>query len=175
MGSTGIAALAVAAVLVFWIVGAHNRLVGLRNQIVDLFGTVDEQYRQRHLLLRQQAQALAGLPGVGAGELDALHAALSQAEAACAHARAHPGAAGAIASLRLAEEVLAATRARLPRRALTDPALADTGAGLVAAEVSLDFTRSRFNDAVVAYNAAVRQFPTWLVAALFGFRAAAVL
>jgi LemA protein len=170
-----IALLLVAAVLVFWTVGAYNRLVGLRNQIVALFAPLDEQFRQRHQLLREQAQALAALPGQSAADLDAVHAALSQAEGACAHARMHPGANGAIASLRLAEDVLAVARARLSAQALADPGLIETNARLATAEASLEFTRRRFNEAVAEYNAALGQFPTWLIASLFGFGNAATL
>jgi hypothetical protein len=34
---------AIAAVVVFWIVGAYNRLVRLRSDLVARFGTVDER------------------------------------------------------------------------------------------------------------------------------------
>ena len=34
---------AIVAVLVFWIVGAYNRLVRLRNDLVARFGAVDER------------------------------------------------------------------------------------------------------------------------------------
>ena len=45
---------------------------------------------------------------------------------------------------------------------------------LAASDTALAFARSEFNAAVAAYNEAVRQFPTLLVARLFGFRTAAV-
>ena len=174
--STGtIVSMAIVAVLLFWVVGAHNRLVAMRSQIVALFAPLDAQLRQRHLLLREQAQSLAGsVPGVR-GDLDALHAALSQAEAACNHARSRPGAVGAVAALRLAEDVLLGTRARLVAQWHGHPALADSGARLAANEAALEFARRRFNEAVAEYNDAVRQFPTWLVAALFGFGVSATL
>lgn len=165
-------ALGIAALLTFWMVGAHNRLVALRNTIVELFGPVDEQFRARQLLLREQGEAIAALSPASAALLDALNAALSQADAACAHARSHPGAAGATASLRLADEILDAARARLPADTLGSGSLAEIQARLLATQASLDFTRRRFNEAVGEYNAAVRQFPTRIVAAMFGFRPA---
>lgn len=172
MSTGGIVVFAVAAILIFWVVGAHNRLVALRNGIVALFAPVDEQFRARQLLLRQQIDAVAPHAGEAADVLDALSAALSQADAACAHACTHPGAAGATASLRLADEILDAARARLPPDWLADEALAEINARLVQTQASLDFTRRQFNEAVTSYNHAVRQFPTWIVAALFGFRPA---
>lgn len=165
----------IAAVLAFWMVGAHNRLVALRNTIVALIGPVDEQFRARQALLREQAEAVAARSPESAPVLEALQAALSQADAACANARSHPGAAGATASLRLADEILDAARARLPAALLRSGPLAEIQARLDATQASLDFTRRRFNEAVGEYNAAVRQFPTQIVAALFGFRPAGLI
>ena len=42
------AGIAVVAVLGFWILGAHNRLVRLRQAVRSAFGRIDEQLRQRH-------------------------------------------------------------------------------------------------------------------------------
>ena len=39
-----------AAVLLFWTVGAYNRLVRLRGAIVRQFAPVDAQFRARHAL-----------------------------------------------------------------------------------------------------------------------------
>jgi LemA protein len=110
-----------AAVLVFWTVGAYNRLVGLRNELLRCFAPVDEQFRARH-------------------------------------------------ALRLAEDILARARERLTAGA--DEALA---ADLAEADTTLAFARRQFNEAAHAYNRAVSQFPTWVLAGLFGFRKAGTL
>lgn len=175
MSGAAIGVLGLVAVLTFWIVGAHNRLVRLRNGIVALFAPVDEQFRARQVLLREQGERLLEVSPSVAPVLDALNAALSQADAACAHARTRPGAAGATTSLRLADEILGAARDRIPSEALQDAALVDVNQRLAVTQASLDFTRRRFNEAVSEYNDAVRQFPTWIVAMLFGFRAAGIV
>lgn len=179
MSGPWIAAIVAAAITAFWLIGAYNRLVGLRNGIVALFAPVDEQFRARQLLLREQVDRLTELAPQAAPLLDALNAAMSQADAACAHARMHPGAAGATRSFRLADEILEAARARLPAEVtaevVADAPLAELGQRLAASQASLDFTRRRFNEAVLEYNAAVRQFPTWIAAALFGFRPAGIV
>lgn len=213
-----------AAVLLFWVVGAHNRLVRLRGAIAAAFAPVDAEFASRQALLRQLADR-AGT--VDASALpDALRAACAQAEAAHARVRSHPGSAAAMTSFRLAEEILADTRARLlaeagsgaanrtatgldagpgadtPKDTSTDrpadaaSALGDgTEAGaaesetnadaeaaraalqlqLAASDATLAFARRQFNAAVHDYNLAVRQFPTWLVANLFHFRAAGAM
>jgi LemA protein len=160
-----------AAVLLFWSVGAFNRLVALRGAIVRGFAPVDEQFRLRHALLLRQAEALAHTDPTQA---QALLAACAQALAACDHARAHPGAAGAITSLRLAEEVLAETRQRIPSPPSGAEAAALT-AEVAASDTTLAFACRQFNERVSRYNSAVRQFPTWLLAGLFRFRPAGTL
>ena len=59
MSTTAIVCWVVAAALLFWIVGAYNRLVRLRAAIVRQFAPVDEQFRQRQALLQQQLEALS--------------------------------------------------------------------------------------------------------------------
>lgn len=175
---------ALAAVLVFWGVGAYNRLMRLRNAILSGFLPVDQHLTLRHTLLQRQTEALLLLWPEQAETLSALQAACAQAQAASAHARAHPGAAGAISSLRLAESILLETRGRLPPVDGPDAKLADLsdktamnelGAQLAVVEAALQFARGGFNDAVMEYNLAVQQFPTRLLAGWFGFRLAGAL
>lgn len=179
MGTSQIVTWALAAVLIFWAVGAYNRLVGLRNTLVRSFAPVDTQFRHRHALLLRLADALASRLTEAPQPVEALRAACAQAEAACQRARARPGAPGLTTSLRLAEDILGDARARLPAEALadlvTDAALAELSAELTAGDNTLAFARRQFNDSVDAYNQAVRQFPTWLIAGLFRFRRAGTL
>jgi LemA protein len=164
-----------AAVLLFWTVGAYNRLVRLRNTIARRFGPVDDQFRQRQTLLLQLCDALVPLLGDEPQHGDALRAACQQAEGAHVRARAHPGVAAVANSLRMAEEILADTRSRLPAVLMTDPALGELGSALAASDATLAFARRQFNDAAAEYNHAVRQFPTWLIASLFRFSPAGTL
>jgi LemA protein len=178
LSSLQITLVALAAVLVFWTVGAYNRLMRLRNHILRSFVPVDHQLTLRHTLLQRRAEALARALPEHAETLSTLQAACAQAQAALAHARAHPGAAGALNSLRLAEDILHATRGRVPLADAADADPADPaglGAQLAAAEAALQFARGRFNEAVMEYNKAVQQFPTRLLAGLFGFRTAGAL
>ena len=165
----------IAAALLFWVVGAYNRLVGLRSAIVRQFAPVDEQFRLRHALLHEHLESLPALPGAAGPVLDALNAACQQAETACAYAKLRPGSPGAIASLRLAEEILSEARARLAAQLPTGADSQPLNARLTATDTTLAFARRQFNDAVLEYNHAVQQFPTGLIVSLFGFRAAGTL
>ncbi|KNZ31406.1 MAG: hypothetical protein AD742_17760 [Methylibium sp. NZG] len=200
MTGSQIAAVAVAAVLLFWAVGAYNRLMQLRNAILRRFVPLAEQLDVRHALLTRQLDALTPRLPEHADAVSAVRSACSQAQAAAALARAHPGATGALNSLRLAEDILLDARTRLPtepaavveaveaveaaeaaeatheaHQALVEPPSPDFGTQIAAAELALQFARTRFNDSVTEYNRAVQQFPTWVLARLFGFKAASTL
>ena len=164
-----------AAVLLFWAVGAYNRLVRLRGTIVRQFAPVDAQFRARHALLLQLTDALAPALANAAPRIVALRAACLQVDAACAHAKLRPGATGAVTSLRLADEILGEARARLPVQSAPGSELAALTAQLQASDATLAFARRHFDDAVLDYNRAVTQFPTLLLVGLFGFRSAATL
>ena len=180
MSSTQIAAWAVAAVLLFWAVGAYNRLVSLRNDISRAFVPVDAQIRQRHQLLERWVEALRPALQHDAAVLDAVVAACGQLQAACDVVRSRPSAARPMASLRLAEDTLAEARNRTKAR-LPGPLEPPTGevqgltAELATADSTLLFARRQFNEATQGYNDALDQFPTWVIAGMFGFRGAGTL
>ena len=171
----------VAAVLLFWTVGAYNRLVRLRAAIKLSFVNVEARARQRDALLAQWLNAAAVSLGASAHAVDALRGACVQVIAAVDHARTVPIDAQAIASLRLAEEVLIGARGRLStelalqvRSAAGEDAVLQTDE-LAEADATLSFARRQFDETAQAYNDAASQFPTWVIAGLFGFRAAGVL
>jgi LemA protein len=181
LGGQEIAALSAVAVLGFWLLGAHNRLVRLRKAIAAAFAQVDAQLRQRHELLAELvAAASAGFTDAPEA-LAAIEAARQQARSAADHAAQRPSSAGRLASLGLAEQVLRTAVSRFlalikARPALRgDPRLREAMAGLSATEHRLAPAREGFNAAVATYNASVRQFPTRLMAGLFGFRRAGML
>ena len=175
MQTSHIVAAAVAVLLVLWAVGAYNRLVRLRAAIVRQFAPVDAQFQLRHTQLLQLLDALAPALANAAPRIEALRAACVQVEAACAHARVRPGAAGAITSLRLADAILGEARSRLPVPSTPGSELAALNAQLQATDATLAFARKQFDAAVIDYNHAVHQFPTLLLVGLFGFRGAATL
>src|SRR5436189_4264109 len=59
MSSTQIGAAVAGVVVVCWIVGAYNRLVSLRNVLVERFAAVDALCRSRHALIERQVALLA--------------------------------------------------------------------------------------------------------------------
>jgi LemA protein len=174
--TTGQIVAAVAGVLlVCWMIGAYNRMVSLRNVLSERFAAVDALCKARHALIERQVELLATSLAGARPRLDALHAASLQADAARAHAQARPALESAVTSLRVAEQILADARARLPVQTAAGDELSAINAELANGDTRLEFARREFNEAVDRYNAAVRQFPTLLLARLYGFRAGATL
>ena len=175
MTATQIGVAVAGVLLVCWIVGAYNRLVSLRNTLVERFAAVDALCRSRYALIERQIGLLATALAGARPRLDALHAAARQADAARAGAQARPTLASAVTSLRVAEEILADARSRLPVQTMAGDELPEINAGLARDDAALAFARREFNAAVGDYNAALQQFPTVLVAWLFGFRTSGML
>lgn len=195
MTPTRIALIAGAALLLFWLVGAYNRLVRLRGAVLGAWPPIDAQLRHRQALALELAELLGAvdpLEGlsdeIGRATLQTVAAAARQAKAAVDHAQLRVGSAGAIQSIGLAEQVLEGALRPLRVLIAARPALIDDPddpargervqallLGLQDADAQLAFMRRVFNDAVQAFNGAVHELPTRLVASLFGFRAAAPL
>lgn len=173
--------IAAAALAVFWILGAYNRLVALRNAIIAAWVQVDEPLQRRAQAIMTLVAGLRdALPGEH-GAFDSVLAAQAASQGAADAMRAAPARASRAAALAKAEAALAAALARL--LALLEQHPAAAGAGDTAPQIGalhdatqrLVFARQLFNDAVLAYNDAARQFPTRLLSRLFGFGAAGTL
>lgn len=167
--------LALAAVLVFWMVGAYNRLVAMRTAIGDAFRQVDE-------LVQRRAAAAIALVNIARDEmpseqtaLDAWLAAQTTSRQAADDLRARPVMATLSTALMNSEAPLSGAGARVMALLEQHPqVLADTTAAahmatLRETEARLVFARQLFNEAAQAYNDAVRVFPTRLLARLYGF------
>lgn len=189
------------AVLVFWVIGAYNRLVRLRGAVAAQWTAVDAALRRRHTLAQDGASlATSGLP-VGAGSewpaeesalLATLAAAARQAGTAAQAVAQRPLDAGPMQSLGLAEQVLDRALGGLRQRveAQARPEAPPPGSAsdtawrvllqalhqsLQQAGQQIAFQRGPHDAAVSAYNLARAEWPTRLVADLFNFRPAARL
>lgn len=175
MTAQSLALAAAAAVLVFWMLGAYNRLVSLRNAIGAAWQQVAAALAQRGSAIGPLASALrAPLPGESA-TLEALLLAQAQVDTAAEAMASRPVLAALAAALVKAEATMASSASRVLALIDGHPALRDDPQvstherALRDAMPTLDFARQRFNEAVGVYNAAARQFPTRLLVRLFGF------
>ena len=169
------------AVLVFWAVGAYNRLTRLKNNIANAFGQIDVQLKRRYDLVPHLVEAIQKYGQHEQATLEAVTTARNQARAASDVVRSRPANALAVATLASAERVLGGSLGRLFAVAQADPELMadqtirELSEVLTSTENKLAFARQIFNDAVLVYNNAQGQFPAVLVARLFSFAPSAML
>ena len=167
--------LALLAVLVFWAVGAYNRLVRLKNTIANAFGQIDVQLKRRYDLIPKLVDAASKHLQHEQATLEAVITARNQARSASDAVCNRPGKAQAVIALAVAEQAFDGGLGHLFALVETYPDLKadqtfrDLSEELTGTDNKLDFARQAYNDAVVDYNKAQGQFPALLLASIFGF------
>ena len=174
-------AIALAALLVFWAVGAYNRLVRLKNTIANAFGQIDVQLKRRYDLIPNLVEAARKYLSHEAATLEAVTLARNQARGASDAVRSRPTNAAAVSTLASAEEALTVSLGRLFVVAevypdlKADDTIRELSEELTSTENKMTFARQAYNDAVLDYNNAQGEFPAVLLARLFGFGPSAML
>lgn len=171
----------IAAVLLFWAVGAYNRLMRLRAEANTAFAAVENELTRQVELVRThlpppEPTQPAPLESEPTSFWSSLHAAAAQLSASLAAARGKPLVPDNIAALSAAQDVLAMAWERAERddaHDLAGPRLPDTvllrrQQMLLQAHAATE----AFNQAVTRYNESIAQFPAVLLAWLFGFKPA---
>lgn len=181
MSVNTLVAIAFAALLVFWAVGAYNRLVRLKNTIANAFGQVDVQLKRRYDLIPNLVEATRKYLSHEAATLEAVTLARNQARVASDAVRSRPTNAAAVSTLASAEEALTVSLGRLFVVAevypdlKADDTIRELSEELTSTENKMTFARQAYNDAVLDYNNAQGEFPAVLLARLFGFGPSAML
>ena len=161
--------------VLMWIVGAYNRLVGLRNRFKNAYAQIDVQLKRRYDLIPNLVETAKGYIKHERGTLEAVIAARNAASAANVRAAQNPGDAAAMKDLSGAETALTSTLGRLFAVAEAYPDLkANTTMmalmeELTSTENKVAFARKAYNDSVMAYNTQRETFPTNMVAGPFNF------
>ncbi len=181
MSTTSLVAIVVFSLLLFWAVGAYNRLVRLKNMIGNAFGPIDVQLKRRYDLIPNLVEAAKKYLLHERDTLEAVMAARTQASSASDAARSRPTHAPEVMALAVAEQALDGSLARLFAVAEAYPELKadntilELSEELTSTENKVAFARQAYNDSVLAYNNAQAQFPALLIARLFGFAPSAML
>ena len=170
-----------AALLVFWTVGAYNRLVRFKNIIANAFGQIDVQLKRRYDLIPNLVEAAKKYLQHEHATLEAVIAARNQARTASDAVRSRPGKADAVIALAAAEQTLDGSLGCLFAVAeaypdlKADQTIRELSEELTSTENKVGFARQAYNDAVLDFNNAQGQFPTLLIARIFGFTPSAML
>ena len=157
----GLVLLAVAALLIFWVIGAYNGLIALKNQVANAWKQIDVQLKRRHDLIPNLVNAVKGQMDFEKSTLEAVISARAKAV----------GASGVAATAR-AEGELSQALGRLFALAENYPDLKSSAnvlqlqEELSSTENKIGFARQLFNDVATQYNTKQAQFPTNFVAGL---------
>lgn len=181
MSLTTLISVAVLAVLVFWMVGAYNRLVRLKNTISNAYGQIDVQLKRRYDLIPNLVEAARKYLQHESSTLEAVIAARNQARQASDAVRSRPAHAAAVGALLVAEQALDSSLGRLFAVAeaypelKADQTIRELSEELTSTENKVAFSRQAYNDAVLDYNNAQGQFPAVMVAKAFSFEPSMML
>ncbi|MBI3884248.1 MAG: LemA family protein [Opitutae bacterium] len=167
--------LGLAAILFFWVVGAYNGLVTLRNRFKNAFAQIDVQLKRRYDLIPNLVETAKGYMKHERETLEAVIAARNTAYAASKAAAANPADTGAMKGLLTAESGLAGAMSRLMVVSEQYPDLKanqnmmQLTEELTSTENKISFARQAYNDSVTSYNTSRETFPTNLLAGMFNF------
>jgi len=149
------------AAIAFWIIGAYNGLVGLRNQVANAWKQIDVQLKRRHDLIPNLVNTVKGAMEFERSTLDAVISARNKAVSATG-----------VRQTAQAEGELTQALGRLFALTEAYPDLKATGnvaqlqEELTSTENRIGFARQLYNDVVTQYNTRQATFPTMLVAGL---------
>jgi LemA protein len=161
----GIVLLVLIVAVALWAVASYNRLVGMRNQVLNGWRQIDVQLKRRHDLIPNLVNAVRGSMEF---ERDTLTAVMD----ARAKALTATGPLDAAAK----EGQLTQALGRLLAVAESYPTLKSNDSvkmlqeELSATENKVGFARQFYNDIVTKFNTAQQVFPANLFAGAFGFR-----
>jgi len=149
------------ALLFFWVIGAYNGLIGLRNQVANAWKQIDVQLKRRHDLIPNLVNTVKGAMDFERSTLEAVIAARNKAVSATG-----------VAQTAKAEGELTQALGRLFALTEAYPDLKATGnvaqlqEELTSTENKIGFARQLYNDVATEYNTRQATFPTMLVAGL---------
>jgi LemA protein len=153
--------LVVVVALAFWVIGAYNTLIALKNRVLNAWKQIDVQLKRRHDLIPNLIESVKGAMDF---ERQTLEAVIS--------ARARAMNAQGVKATAQAEGELTQALGRLFALAEAYPNLKATAnigqlqEELGSTENRIAFARQLYNDEATLYNTKQEQFPTNLVAGL---------
>ncbi|HET8763428.1 MAG TPA: LemA family protein [Gemmatimonadales bacterium] len=153
--------LVVVVVLVLWIVGAYNRLISLKNQVLNAWKQIDVQLKRRHDLIPNLVNTVKGAMDFERGTLEAVISARNRAVSATGvkeTAKAEGELTQALGRLFALSEAYPELK--------TNQNILSLQEELTSTENKVGFARQHYNDVATTYNTAQATFPTMLVAGI---------
>ena len=151
-------------VVIIWVVGIYNGLVGLRNQVKEAWAQVDVQLKRRYDLIPNLMETVKGYMTHERETLEAV-----------TNARAAVGGSSGLPERMAAESGLGAALGRLLAVSEAYPDLkASTNflslqEELASTENKISFARQFYNETVMRMNNKIQMFPSNIIAGMFNF------
>lgn len=150
--------------LVLFVIGVYNALVGLRNQVNNAWSQIDVQLKRRHDLIPNLVETARGYMKHERGTFEAITNARAQAMGAksVSDAAKAEGALGeALSKFMLVVENYPDLKANQNFLAVQEE--------LSSTENKIAFSRQAYNDQVLFFNNKTQMFPSNIVAGIFNF------
>jgi LemA protein len=157
--------LGIIVLVVIWLVGMYNSLIGLRNQVKNAWAQIDVQLKRRHDLIPNLVETAKGYMQHERGTLESVTNARSKAMGADSvgdKAKAEGELSGAISRFMLVVENYPDLKANQNFLALQEE--------LTSTENKIAFSRQAYNDQVLFYNNKIQMFPSNIIAGMFNFQ-----
>jgi LemA protein len=160
----GLIILIVIVILVGWLVGMYNGLVGLRNRVKNAWSQIDVQLKRRHDLIPNLVETAKGYVKHERETLENITKARARAMEAGSvgeKSRAEADLSGALGRFMLVVENYPDLKANQNFLALQEE--------LTSTENKIAFARQSYNDSVLFYNNKIQMFPSNIIANTFNF------
>ena len=158
--------IAIVVVVVLFVIGIYNGLVGRRNRIEEALAQIQVQLKRRHDLIPNLVNAVKGYMGFEQKVLTDVTNARAAAVAAgaqgpAAQAQAENALTGTLRTLFAVVENYPELKANQNVLELQEQ--------LTTTENQIAFSRQHYNATVLDYNTSIQTFPAVLIAGMFGF------
>jgi LemA protein len=164
MSTAAIVILVVVIVVVLWVIATYNSLVAMRAEVDNGWAQIDVQLKRRYDLIPNLVETVKGYAAHERETLEkviqARNAAM-QAQGVAAKAEAENMLTSTLRSIFALAEAYPNLKANENFLALQEE--------LTSTENRIAFARQFYNDVVMRFNARIQQFPTNIVANMFGF------
>jgi len=162
----GLVFLILVVVVVFWVMGMYNGLVGSRNEVKNSWSQIEVQLKRRHDLIPNLVEAVKGYMGHERGTLEAVTKARQQAVEVTGsveeRAKVENALSQTLRSLFAVAEAYPDLKANQNFLALQEE--------LTSTENKIGFARQYYNDAVLRLNNKIQMFPSSIIAGMFNFQ-----
>ncbi len=156
--------LGIAAILVFWLIGAYNGLVQARNAVKNAWAQIDVQLKRRHDLIPNLMETVKGYMSHERETLEAITKARNlamKADTVGEHAKAESQLNQAMSNFYVVVESYPDLKANTNFLSLQEE--------LTSTENKIGFARQYYNDSAMQFNNKIEMFPSNIVAGMFNF------